>query len=145
MLGNVLYNQEQLLQIFAQPVQGNGLVALAHQLIAAKLNMANGAPHSCVDQTMSDSDALIGDLVVPPIGNGWLDPCDTDALVDLLADYNEGTSGCASHCDQQEKPIPPREPDGCPTNPMTPEQMDEQYRATITTPPCATSDCKPKP
>ena len=42
-LGTVSYSASQLLAIFTQPVAGNGLIQLAHQLIAAKLNIANGA------------------------------------------------------------------------------------------------------
>src|SRR5688500_6235310 len=38
-LGNRSYSESELLQIWGQPVQGNGLVALAHQLAAAKLNI----------------------------------------------------------------------------------------------------------
>src|SRR5688572_23676843 len=39
-LGSVTYSKAQLLSIFRTPVSGNGLVSLAHQLIAAKLNVA---------------------------------------------------------------------------------------------------------
>jgi hypothetical protein len=39
-LGTVTYSKDQLLLILRRPVRGNGLVALAHQLIAAKLNVA---------------------------------------------------------------------------------------------------------
>jgi hypothetical protein len=35
-LGDHEYTQAELLQILDQPVAGNGLIALAHQLIAAK-------------------------------------------------------------------------------------------------------------
>src|SRR5439155_3723853 len=41
-LGKVTYNQQQLLSILQQSVHGNGLVLLAPQLIAAKLNVASG-------------------------------------------------------------------------------------------------------
>jgi hypothetical protein len=61
--GNVAYNQEELLSILHQPVRGNGLVLLAHQEIAAKLNIANGADGSCIHQTLADADALIADLL----------------------------------------------------------------------------------
>ena len=97
-LGTVTYTQEQLLSILHQPVRGNGLVLLAHQLIAAKLNVANGADSSCIQQTIADADALIGDLVVPPVGNGYLAPRDVSALADVLEDYNEGRL-CAQSCD----------------------------------------------
>src|SRR5687767_5945628 len=34
-LGNVTYSKDELLAIFGEPVSGNGLISLAHQLIAA--------------------------------------------------------------------------------------------------------------
>ena len=42
-LGSNDYTQAQLLTIFRTPVRGNGLILLAHQLIAAKLNALAGA------------------------------------------------------------------------------------------------------
>src|SRR5262249_24518393 len=75
-LGTVHYPQYQLLSIIHEPVRGNGLVSLAHHLIATKLNVANGADPSCIQQTIADADALIGDLVVPPVGDGHLAPRD---------------------------------------------------------------------
>jgi hypothetical protein len=98
LLGNNAYNQQQLLSILGQPVRGNGLVLLAYQLIAAKLNIANGADGSCIEQTLADADALIGNLLVPPIGNGYLRPRDASSLADTLERYNEGAL-CAPSCD----------------------------------------------
>jgi len=98
-LGNNTYDQAQLLSILQQPVRGNGLVLLAHQLIAAKLNIASGADGSCVQQTIADADALIGNLVVPPVGAGSLRPGDASALADTLEDYNQGGL-CSPSCDQ---------------------------------------------
>jgi hypothetical protein len=97
-LGNVTYNQQELLSILRQPVRGNGLVLLAHQLIAAKLNIANGADGSCIQQTLADADSLIGDLVVPPVGNGYLQPKDVAGIAGVLGSYNEGNL-CAPSCD----------------------------------------------
>jgi hypothetical protein len=102
-LGNVTYDQQQLLDILHQPVRGNGLVSLAHHLIAAKLNIANGADPSCIQQTIADADALIGDLVVPPVGDGYLAPSDVEALKDMLEDYNEGRL-CAPACEGTPRP-----------------------------------------
>jgi hypothetical protein len=98
MLGAVNYNASQLLQILNRPAQGNGLVILAHQLIAAKLNIANGADPTAVQQTVIDADSTIGGLTVPPIGNGYLSPSQTSQLNDTLTEYNEGTIG-PGHCD----------------------------------------------
>jgi hypothetical protein len=113
-LGNVTYNQQQLLLILHQPVVGNGLVLLAHQLIAAKLNIANGADGSCIQDTIAAADALIGDLVVPPVGNGFLAPRDVSALADTLDQYNEGEL-CAPSCEENESPTPTPAPRARPT------------------------------
>lgn len=96
-LGGVAYTQAQLLAIFDTPVAGNGLISLAHQLIAAKLNIANGAAGTAINSTIAAADALIGSLVVPPIGSGHLDPSATSALVTALTNYNEGITG-PGHC-----------------------------------------------
>jgi hypothetical protein len=104
-LGNVTYTQDELLSIMHEPVRGNGLVSLAHHLITAKLNVANGADPSCIQQTIADADALIGDLVVPPIGDGYLPPRDVNALKDTLEAYNEGQL-CAPSCDNEGSPTP---------------------------------------
>src|SRR5262249_38400441 len=71
-LGNRTYNRQELQSILGQAVHGNGLVQLAHQQIAAKLNIANGANGSCIEQALAAADALIGNLVIPPVGNGHL-------------------------------------------------------------------------
>jgi hypothetical protein len=97
-LGSRSYTQAEALQILNQPVRGNGLVSLAKQLIAAKLNIANGASGASIAQTIMDADALIGGLVVPPIGNGHLSTSSTSSLTDALTSYNEGTTG-PGHCD----------------------------------------------
>jgi hypothetical protein len=41
---------------------------------------------------------MIGGLIVPPIGNGYLSPAQTSELTDTLTEYNEGTIG-PGHCD----------------------------------------------
>ena len=102
-LGNVTYDQQQLLDILHQPVRGNGLVSLAHHLIAAKLNIAAGADPSCIEETIAEADALIGDLVVPPVGDGYLAPRDVEAIKDILEDYNEGRL-CAPSCEPNPEP-----------------------------------------
>jgi hypothetical protein len=90
-LGTITYNQSQLLIIFSQPVRGNGLVSLAKQLIAARLNLANGAATTPnVTQAIADANALIDGLVIPPIGSGFLPPSTTEALRNTLDNYNNG-------------------------------------------------------
>lgn len=97
-LGTVNYTQAQLLQIFNQPAAGNGLVSLSHQLIAAKLNIAQGASApSGVLTAISQADAMIGGLVVPPIGSGSLSPGSTSGLTGTLDNFNQGITG-PGHC-----------------------------------------------
>ena len=100
-LGSVAYTAAELLSILNTPAQGNGLVALAHQLIAAKLNVAAGADPTSIAADIANADALIGSLVVPPVGSGFLAPSLTSGLVTVLANYNEGATG-PGHCDDQE-------------------------------------------
>jgi hypothetical protein len=98
-LGSRTYTQAELLTILNQPVKGNGLVSLAHQLIAAKLNAANGAPCATVSGIIAKADTMIGALDVPPIGGGLLSTSSVGSLVSALDQYNNGlTEGCAGHC-----------------------------------------------
>lgn len=97
-LGTVNYTAAQLLQIFNQPAAGNGLISMAHQLIAAKLNIANGAIAPAATLTaISQADALIGGLVSPPIGAGYLAPGSTSGLTNTLDNFNQGITG-PGHC-----------------------------------------------
>jgi hypothetical protein len=93
-LGNHSYTAAELEAIFV-PASGNGLLSLAHQLIAAKLNIANGADSSAIDAAIAAADALIGDLIV---GVDFLKPSVTSALTNELTNYNEGLTG-PGHCE----------------------------------------------
>ncbi len=98
LLGTVSYTKTQLLAILDQPARGNGLISLAHQLIATKLNLANESSPTPIASTIADADALIGSLVVPPVGSGYLDPSSSDALTQTLDDYNNGRLGGVLPC-----------------------------------------------
>lgn len=64
-LGSVLYNQDDMNSILDVPNnEGNNLVILSQHLIAAKLNVANGAGNLDIEATISDADGLIGGLVI---------------------------------------------------------------------------------
>jgi hypothetical protein len=100
-LGTVTYTKAQLIATLKTPVRGNGLISLSYQLIAAKLNQANGAsvPPE-VASAIAAADALIGGLVVPPAGSGFLSPSATDSLTNTLDTYNNGlAAGGPPHCD----------------------------------------------
>ncbi len=96
-LGTVTYTDAQLCSILNTPAGGNGLISLAHQLIAAKLNIANGADGSSVAGTIAAADALIGGLIIPPVGSGFLNPSASDPYTSTLDDYNNGLVG-PPHC-----------------------------------------------
>jgi hypothetical protein len=96
-LGSVTYTAAQLEAIFDQPVRGNGLISLSHQLIAAKLNIGSGADPTSIQSSIAAADALIGGLVVPPVGSGYLAPSTTSALNTALTNFNEGSTG-PGHC-----------------------------------------------
>lgn len=89
-LGNTTYDAIQLCSILHTPIDGNGLIALAQQLIATKLNIANGADDSLIKPIVASADSKIGSLVIPPIGLGYLAPAEVQDLVDTLEVYNEG-------------------------------------------------------
>jgi uncharacterized repeat protein (TIGR01451 family) len=96
-LGSVTYTAAQLAAIFNQPVRGNGLISLSHQLIAAKLNVGSGADPTSIQSAITAADALIGGLVVPPVGSGYLAPSTTTSLNTALTNFNEGFTG-PGHC-----------------------------------------------
>jgi cysteine-rich repeat protein len=102
-LGGQTYTQAELLAIFDEPVAGNGAIALAHQLIAAKLNVAIGAPDDDIAGDIAAADALLAGLVLPPGGDGYLHPSVTSDLVDALDAFNNlELSGDACEPDEPE-------------------------------------------
>jgi len=99
-LGNRTYNHQELQSILEQPVRGNGLVQLAQQEIAAKLNIANGTDGSCIVQTLAAVDVRIGNLIIPPVGNGFLRP---SVYARTLTLYNGGGL-CSPRCEWSPPP-----------------------------------------
>jgi hypothetical protein len=97
LLGTVTYTDAQMQSIFNTPAAGNGLISLAHQLMAAKLNIVSGADGTSINATIAAADLLTGGLVIPPIGTGSLSASSTSALNDALTAFNEGTTG-PGHC-----------------------------------------------
>jgi len=96
-LGTVNYTAAELLSILNEPAGGNGLLILAHQLIAAKLNIANGADGSFINATIAAADGQIGALVCPPVGSDSLPSATTSANAHTLDDWNNGITG-PGHC-----------------------------------------------
>lgn len=100
-LGNVSYTRAQILSILDNnAIRGNGLLSLAHQLITAKLNVNRGATCPTILNTIAQADALIGNRVVPPVGNGSLPTSTTSSVESALDQFNEGNCpGGSPHCD----------------------------------------------
>lgn len=88
-LGSIIYSKAQLLAIWDKPAEGNGLISLAHQLMAAKLNIIAGAiAPGGVTTAIASADALIGLKVIPPFGTGYIAPGTSSALTETLEDFN---------------------------------------------------------
>ena len=58
-LGSQTYTQAALLTLFDTPPRGDASLILAHQLIAAKLNIVNGSDPTPVSATITDADSLL--------------------------------------------------------------------------------------
>ena len=99
-LGVTTYSQVQLLAILREPVRGNGLISLAHQLIAAKLNVASGA--TGIAGVIADADLLVGALVVPPVGSGSVKTKVTAELVGKLDAFNNSDGSCGGNDDDDD-------------------------------------------
>ena len=97
LLGTVLYDASELLAILQEPARGNGLIFLAHQLIATKLNLGAGADPSVIQAAIDQADNLIGALVVPPVGTARIHPRDASSLTETLDAFNNGKLGV--NCD----------------------------------------------
>jgi len=96
-LGSTTYTKAQLVSILNEPAgpgpTANGLIILSYQLIAAKLNRANGAPNTNnVDAQIAAADALIGALVAPPVGSGYLAPNAVGTIKNALEAFNQSCS-----------------------------------------------------
>ncbi len=103
LLGSTGYSSSQLLSILTTPTGGNALIILAHQLIAAKLNVLNGASNTPIATTIQQADQAIGSLVVPPVGSDDVSPSSPlgqtmTSLSTILDSYNNGNLG-VPHCE----------------------------------------------
>jgi hypothetical protein len=97
-LGTVSYTQEELLSILNTPVKGDASLILAYQLIAAKLNAANGSNPCSIQATIAAADLLIGDRMIPISPKITPNSPEGQQMVSLAAtleQYNsEVTPGC---------------------------------------------------
>lgn len=89
-VGGVMYTQAELLDIFDWPTRGDITIILFHHLVAAKLNVLNGADDA-IDVSITAGDDF---LVANPLGSKPKQPAkgEGEMIKDALADYNE--MGC---------------------------------------------------
>jgi hypothetical protein len=101
-LGSNAYTQAELQQILNESAAGNGAISMAHQLIAAKLNLCMGANPAAVSACITAADALLsgcGADKIPPLGTCNLAPGSTSAATQCMDDYNQGITG-PGHCQE---------------------------------------------
>ena len=100
MLGSQTYTKMELLHILMTPAGGDASLILADQLIAAKLNIANGSDPTPISSTITHADSLLsmfsGKLpynVKPSSAIGQMMVNDANTL----DSYNNGklTRGCS--------------------------------------------------
>jgi hypothetical protein len=100
-LGTNFYTNSQLNDIIQNnAIKGNGLLSLAHQLITAQLNIFYGAQATPdVALAIVQANALIGSLLIPPVGTDSLPTSTTSTVEGILDTFNNGNSaGGPPHC-----------------------------------------------
>jgi len=98
-IGGVTHTKEDAINILETPPEGDATYILAHQLIAAKLNVTNGADSNGLGDTIKNADAW---LTANILGSDPTDPARAQgiALAEMLDDFNNGLSG-PSHCEDE--------------------------------------------
>jgi hypothetical protein len=92
-VGGVVYTKDQAIALMGQPKKGDSTLILFFQLVAAKLNIAAGAPASCISTTIAAADAFLA-LAMHPPGSGFKSNS-AESLAAILAAYNaDNTSPC---------------------------------------------------
>lgn len=99
LLGAVLFDADEAMDVLWQPPRGDKTIILAKQLIAAKLNVAQGSISTCIVDTIDLADQF---LTVHPVGSKLKKHPDWNAygseVHETLDDYNNGLL-CANHRD----------------------------------------------
>lgn len=104
-VGGNEYTQEQLIDLLATPPRGDATYILAKQLIAAELNVMNGADSSGVAGLISEAESwlIAQGLGSWPTGDARATGIQLAAQLD---DFNNGLSG-VPHCEDGATPPPP--------------------------------------
>jgi hypothetical protein len=98
-LGAESYTAAELLAVFDTAVKGDASLTLADQLIAAKLNIENGADDSAVAVTIQNADAWLSTFSGKlPYKVKAKDAGDAIVWATALDDFNNGETG-PGHCE----------------------------------------------
>lgn len=93
-LGDVTYSKSVLISILKTPTRGDKSIAMAKQLIATKLSLADGTDPSCITDTVTAADNWLA--AHGGVGSGQRQWDNGDLLHDDLDAYNNGLL-CAPH------------------------------------------------
>ncbi len=92
-LGHEIYTQAELLGLLSEPTRGDASLILTRQLIAVRLNVANGADSSTIAATIAAADTWLANYagmlpydVSPSLPEGQ----QAVALANTLEQYNDG-------------------------------------------------------
>lgn len=96
-IGGVVYTQDEAIDIFETPTRGDATYILIHQLMAATLNVLNGADDAAIAAELVDANDW---LAANPLGSRPRNPERSVGigLSQTLDDYNNGLIG-PGHCD----------------------------------------------
>jgi len=92
-LGDVYYSKAEAIGVLQRPTRGDLTYSLAAQLIATKLNLADGCDASCIATYVADADYWLGRY---PIGCNLKNNNTVNAIQAKLDDYNNGRL-CVGH------------------------------------------------
>ena len=109
-LGDITYTKAELINLLKTLTKGDASIVLVRQLIAAKLNVNNGADPSVVEGIIVDADYWVanngdGDTLPYKIKTNTPEGAVVVDLAETLDDYNNGIIG-PGHCDDDD-PLPP--------------------------------------
>jgi hypothetical protein len=102
-LGSRTYSEPQLLAVLTTPIgagnRADASLILDDQLVAAKLNIANGSNPSLVADAVAAADALIGSRaipIIPKITPNTAEGAQMVSLASTLEQFNSGvlSTGC---------------------------------------------------
>lgn len=106
MVGGVTYSKDDAITVLSTPPRGgDATYILAHQLIAAKLNVLNGADGTSVALAIAEADLW---LIMHPLGTGRPKSPDRETGIQLASQldaFNNGLNG-PPHCDVEPTPTP---------------------------------------